>query len=191
MSHAIENVLRLIHCAGLSRFARDRRGVSAVEFALLSPVLIGLYLGGVEISQGIGIDRKVTLTAGAIANLSAQVTSISSSDMTNIMNAASAIMAPYPTSTLKITVSCLSIDNNKSVTVKWSATQGGTARSAGSSVTIPSALAIANTQLLFSEVSYGYTPAIGYVITGTLSLSDTMYMSPRISAPTYGTTACA
>jgi Flp pilus assembly protein TadG len=191
MSRIVGNILRRCRRIDLSRFARDRRGVSAVEFALLSPVLIGLYLGGVEISQGIGIDRKVTLTAGAIADLSAQVTSISSSDMTNIMNAATAIIAPYPTGPLKITVSCLAIDNNKSVTVKWSATQGGTARSAGSSVTIPDALTLANTQLLFSEVSYDYTPSVGYVITGTLNLSDTMYMSPRISAPTYGTTACS
>jgi Flp pilus assembly protein TadG len=50
-------------------FSDDKRGVSAVEFALLAPFMIGLYLGGVEISDGIGIDRKVTLAAGAIANL--------------------------------------------------------------------------------------------------------------------------
>ena len=61
----------------------------------------------------------------------------------------------------------------------------------GSSVTLPSALSVANTQLLLSEVSYGYKPIVGYVITGTLTLSETMYMSPRISAPTYGTTACS
>ena len=174
----------------LSRFGKDKGGVSAVEFALLSPLMIGLYLGGAVLSQGIAIDRKVTLTAGAIANLSAQVTTISSSDMTDIMTASSKIMAPYSTSTLQITLSCLSIDNNSAVKVKWSATQGGTARSAGSSVTIPANLAVANTQLLFSEVSYSYTPAVGHVITGSLTLSDTMYMSPRISAPAYSGTTC-
>ena len=47
----------------LSDFATDRRGVSAVEFALLLPLMLTLYLGGVELSQGISIDRKVTLTA--------------------------------------------------------------------------------------------------------------------------------
>ncbi len=176
--------------ANLSRFRQDRAGVSAVEFALLSPLMIGLYLGGVELSQGIAIDRKVTLTAGAIANLSAQVTSITSANMTDILTASSAIMSPYSTTTLKMTISCLNIDNASAVKVKWSATQGGTARSVGSSVSIPSALVVANTQLLFSEVSYNYTPAIGYVITGALTLSDTMYMSPRISAPVYGTTSC-
>src|SRR4051794_39882783 len=95
----------------LSRFRRDQAGVSAVEFALLSPLMIGLYLGCVELSQGIAIDRKVTLTTGAVANLAGQLTSITAADMTNILNASSAIMAPYPTGTLKITLSCLNIDN--------------------------------------------------------------------------------
>jgi Flp pilus assembly protein TadG len=171
-------------------FRRDARGVSAVEFALLSPLMIALYLGSVEISDGIGVDRKVTLTAGAIANLSAQVSTISSSDMTDILKAGSSIMAPYSTATLKITVSCVAIDGSKNAKVKWSETQNGVKRAVGSSVTLPSDLAVANTQLLFSEVSYGYDPLVGTIITGTLTLSDKMYMSPRISAPTYGTTAC-
>ena len=166
----------------LSRFIRDRRGVSAVEFALLAPLMIGLYLGGVEVSQGVGIDRKVTLTAGAIANLSSQTATISNSDMTNIMSAATAIMAPYSASTLKITVSCLKVDSTGKVTVVWSDAKNTTARAVGSVVTIPSALAVKNTTLIFSEVSYLYQPTIGYVITGSLTLADKMYMSPRQSA---------
>ena len=39
--------------------------------------------------------------------------------------------------------------------------------------------------LLLAEASYAYTPAVGYTISGTLTLSDKMYMAPRISAPTY------
>jgi Flp pilus assembly protein TadG len=46
----------------ISRFARDRRGVSAVEFAFVAPVMIGLYLGCVEVSDGVAVDRKVSLT---------------------------------------------------------------------------------------------------------------------------------
>jgi Flp pilus assembly protein TadG len=176
--------------ARLRNFRRDRRGVSAVEFALLSPLMIALYLGGVEISDGIGIDRKVTLTTGAIANLAAQVSSITSADMTDMLKAGTSVMAPYSTAPLAITVSCLKIDSNKVAKVKWSETKGGTKRGTNTTVTIPSALAVANTQLLFSEVSYTYTPIFAHIITGTLTLSDKMYMSPRISAPTYGTTAC-
>jgi Flp pilus assembly protein TadG len=173
----------------LGQFLSDRRGVSAVEFALLAPMMITLYVGCAEVSDGVGADRKVSLTAAALANLSAQVTTISSSDMTNILDASSAIISPYSTSQLKITLSCINIDANKNATVKWSVTRGGSAHSG--SITIPSALAVANSQLLFGEASYEYKPSIGYTVTGTLNLSDRMYMSPRITAPVYNNVACA
>ena len=56
---------RLRSSAGLYRqrflgLARDQRGISVVEFALLLPLMVTLYLGVVEISQGISADRKVT-----------------------------------------------------------------------------------------------------------------------------------
>ena len=53
----------------LRRLIGDERGVSAVEFALLLPLMLTLYLGAVEVSQGIGADRKVTLTARTIGDL--------------------------------------------------------------------------------------------------------------------------
>lgn len=171
------------------RLARDERGVSAVEFALILPLMVSLYLGCVEISDGVGADRKLTLTASTVANLVAQSTSISASDMSNMLDAASAVMTPYSNTALKVTVSCLNIDANKSVTVKWSATRGGSALSG--SVSIPTDLQVPNTQLIFTQASYAYTPTIGYTITGTLNLSEQMYMMPRITAPTYSSTACS
>src|SRR3954467_14447221 len=92
-------------------FAQDRRGVSAVEFAMLLPLMMTLYLGSVEISQGVGIDRKVTLTSRTVADLSSQVSDISNTDMTNILNAASSVVAPYDVTKLKVTVSAVKIDN--------------------------------------------------------------------------------
>jgi len=179
---------RVFNRSKLKSFKRNERGVSAVEFALLAPMMIGLYLGGVEVSEGISVDRKVTLAAGAVANLAAQTATLSTTDMTNVLDATTTIMAPYSAGPLKITVSCINIDANKVATVKWSVTRNGTVKSG--SVTLPTALQVANTQLLFGEVSYTYTPTVGHVIKSAINLSDTMYMAPRISAPKYNGTAC-
>src|SRR5215210_4823639 len=94
----------------LGGLAADERGVSAVEFALLLPLMLSLYLGSVEISQGIGADRKVTLTARTICDLVSQVSSIGNADMTNALNASSSVMVPFPISNLKVTVSSIKID---------------------------------------------------------------------------------
>jgi Flp pilus assembly protein TadG len=178
----------------LARFTRDRRGVSAVEFAFIAPVMIGLYLGCVEVSDGVAADRKVSLIAAALANLSAQVSTISTSEMTNILDASSAIVAPYSASKLKMTVSCIKIDSSTGVAkVQWSATRNGTARAAGSVYSFTSsnnALAVKGSWLLLGEVSYAYTPIVGYTITGTVTLSDMMFMNPRLSAPSYDVTTC-
>lgn len=169
--------------ASFPRLARDTRGVSAVEFALVLPLMIALYLGLAEVAQGIGIDRKVALTAHALSDLASQApSSISNSEMTSILDAAAAVMAPYPTDPLAVTVSAINIDANGKAKVAWSDTRGGTALACGSSITVPGALAIPGSQLILSEVTYAYKPAIGYTITGTLTLSEKLYMSPRISA---------
>jgi Flp pilus assembly protein TadG len=166
----------------LSSLAGDQRGVSAVEFALLLPLMVTLYLGVVEISQGIGADRKVTMTARAIADLVAQSSNMADSDMTNSLNAATAVMAPFPDSKLKVTVTRVDVDGNGKATVAWSDTKNGTARSKGSTVTLPAALNIASSSLIWSEVEYAYKPVIGYIVSGTLTLKDHLYMRPRLSA---------
>ena len=48
-------------------------------------------------------------------------------------------------------------------------------------MTLPAALNVANTSLIWSEVQYTYQPVIGYVMTGTLTLKDQIYMRPRVS----------
>ena len=161
--------------------AKDERGVSAVEFAMLLPLMLSLYLGAVEVSQGIGADRKVTLTARTVGDLVSQAQSVNNNDMTNSLNAASAVMAPYPIGNLKVVVSSVKIDAQGNATVEWSDTLNGTVRATGSTVTLPTALAVPNTWLIWSEVQYTYTPVIGHVVTGPLTLKDQIYMRPRLS----------
>jgi Flp pilus assembly protein TadG len=165
----------------LSSFRGDQRGISAVEFAMLLPLMITLYFGVVEISQGVAAHRKVTLTARTIADLASQVTNINNTEMGNMMNAASSVLSPFDVSKLKVTVSAVSIDANGIAKVVWSDTLNGTARAVDSTVTVPTALNVVNTQLVWSEVTYAYDPAVGQAITGTLNLFDQIYMRPRLS----------
>jgi hypothetical protein len=83
------------------------------------------------------------------------------------------------------------MDAGGTTKVKWSATLNGTARTVGSTVTLPSAdLLTPGNSLVWSEVNYNYTPVVGYTITGTLALSDQMFMSPRTQAPVYDGKTC-
>jgi Flp pilus assembly protein TadG len=163
----------------LRRFLRDKRGVSAVEFAMLLPLMVTLYIGGVEVSQAIAVDRKVTLVARTLGDLVAQSTTVNAADMTNILNAASSVVQPYSSSLIQITVSRVDVDANGIAKVIWSKTKNGSVESG--TVTLPAALNIANTSLIWAKSQYVYTPAIGYVITGNLTMKDQIYMRPRLS----------
>jgi Flp pilus assembly protein TadG len=165
----------------LRRFHQDKRGVSAVEFAMLLPLMVTLYIGGVEVSSAIAVDRKVTLVARTLGDLVAQSTSVNATDMTNILNAASSVVQPYSSSLIQVTVSRVDVDANSVAKVVWSKTQNGTARPVNSTVTLPAALNTASTSVIWAESQYTYTPTIGYVITGPLTLHDQIYMRPRLS----------
>jgi Flp pilus assembly protein TadG len=192
MSFLLDRTVRIAESfkQKLGGLASDKSGIAAVEFAMLLPLMLTLWLGSVELSQGIAADRKVTLTARTISDLVSQVTSLSATDMANSLSAATAVMAPFPTGNLKATVSSVVIDANSKATVGWSCTYNGVARSKGSAVTLPAALLVANTSLIWSEVQYTYTPAIGYVVTGTLTLKDQIYMRPRLSDTITGPSSC-
>lgn len=167
--------------AALRRLRADTSAVAAVEFAVILPAMLTLYIGGVSITQGINIDRKVTLAAHTVADLTAQASTVTSADLTNILNATTAILSPYATTPLKITVSAIKIDDNGKATVDWSETRNGVKRSGDVSGIIPAALKTPNSGLVWGEASYGYTPPIGYVITGTMNLGEQTFMRPRLS----------
>ena len=162
--------------------ARDRSGVSAVEFALLLPLMVTLYVGGTEISQGVAIARKVTLTAHTVADLVSRVTSTSTSDLQNSLNAAVAVIAPYKPSNMTVTVSQVYIDSQGKPTIDWSCSYQGTAHPTGSPVILPPSAVVPSSYLIWGESQYNFTPQIGYVISGTLQLKDQIYMVPRMSS---------
>ena len=161
----------------------DHRGVAAVEFAIVLPFMLALYIGGVELGDGMTIQLKVTDTAHIIADLtSQQTTSVTAATMGGILGASSATIAPYLSSNLVVTVSEVSTDANGVATVTWSQSLNGTKRAAGQRMTLPSSLAgQPNISLILGEVAYAYTPNLGYTITGTVNLADSYWLFPRNS----------
>jgi Flp pilus assembly protein TadG len=165
------------------RFAADQRGVSAVEFALLLPLMLTMYFGTLEVTDAISADRQVTLVASTVANIASQYTQVSSSDVSNILGAAAQVLVPFPVANATVTLTSVQVDLNGNATVDWSATLNGTTRSGNVTSSIPSALVQSSKGgfVLWGEATYHYKPMIGYVVTGTLTMGSQIFARPRMS----------
>lgn len=174
----------------LRDWAADRSGIAATEFAFIVPLMLVLFFGTVEFCSAIAIDRKVSLMARTMSDLTSQSTSVQDSDMTNFFTAAVSIMYPYPVGTttptlgtpMSGTISELYVDpKTLQARVQWS--KGTSPLTSGATVTtVPTALLVGGTYLIYSQVSYQYVPTVGYVMAKTgVALSDYAYTRPRQS----------
>jgi Flp pilus assembly protein TadG len=166
------------------RFAHSTRGIAAVEFAMIFPVLSLIFLASVDGGRATGIYMKVRAATYAVSAITNQYSIIHDVDAQANLAAAATILAPYPTTgVLGVTVSQIAIDASGNAKISWSDTLGGTARTVGSTVTVPTNLKVAGSYLIFGEVTYSYNPLFGYFGgKSTINLSDNLYVTPRISA---------
>jgi Flp pilus assembly protein TadG len=158
----------------------DCRGLAAVEFAMIVPLMLVLFFGTNEFATGVAIDRKVTLMARTLSDLTSQNVSVTDTQLTNFFNASAAIMTPYSATPVKSTITELYVDpSTLAARVQWS--KGSSPRTVGTTVAIPTALQAAGTYLIYSEVSYAYAPVVGYVLKSSITLSDFTFTRPRQS----------
>jgi Flp pilus assembly protein TadG len=174
------------------RFVDSTRAVAAVEFAMVMPVLLLLFLGSFDAGNAIVIYMKVraaTYSLGAITNqYGIGNAAISTSIMSTITNATSAILSPYSNTPTVLVISQIKATNATNATVSWSHTVNGTALTQGATYSsLPTNFAKNSCggtypcYVILASVSYTYTPMFGYFITGTLKFSDSIYTTPRIS----------
>jgi len=171
-------------------FWQNRQGVSAVEFALLLPLMLAMYFGSIQITDAVSADRQVALVADTVADITAQYQSVTANDVNNILAAASAVLAPFSAANAQVTLSSVLIDANGNAKVDWSVSLHGTQRTGTVTSAIPAALRVANTSVIWGVASYAYRPVIGWVITGTLNLHSQMFMRPRLSSCVHYTGTC-
>jgi Flp pilus assembly protein TadG len=162
--------------------AGNNSGLAAVEFAMIIPIMAALLVGTNEFSAGVAIDRKVTIMARTLSDLTSQNIAVSDTQLTNFFTASKAIMTPYDSSPVQGTITELYINpSTMKARVQWSTDT--TLHKTGDIIEIPEALKIAGTYLIFSEVKYKYMPSVAWFINkeNGITLTDVSYTRPRQS----------
>ena len=192
--------------ARAARFCRDQRGVAAIEFAFIVPVLLIMYFVTMEASQAIETSKKVSRIGSMVADLVTQQQSVVKADLDAIMQIGTSTLQPYNRSTPTIIITAIQIttDPTPKVLVAWSRklVNGTTSAdaAANSATTVPSSLKVAGTFLIRVESDLGYKPIITWSADNAnrlgltsafsnISMSETYYLRPRRS-PTVTCSDC-
>jgi Flp pilus assembly protein TadG len=158
------------------------RGAAAVEFALLVPLMILIYFGVVEVTQGAMTQQRVAHTASAIGDLVAQSSTITSAEVGDVFSVGQTIMYPYPTGGLQMRVSSLTADANGNVTVAWSQGSGMTALTKGAPMSgLPTNVIKPSESVVMGESRYVYSSAFGMVLPQPITFAETYYLRPRLT----------
>jgi Flp pilus assembly protein TadG len=182
----------------LSRWRRDRRGVSAVEFAFIAPILILCYFGVAELCGAMLAQRKAGHVASEVGDLVAQCQTVASSDFssTGFWAVGAAVMYPLNTTPLAMRITSITADSTgKIFTVGWSKDNGGglPAYSLGTTLTNSALTGLipASGSIIMSETKYTYTSPVAVIVKTSIPFSSTFYLSPRQTTTIpMGSTAC-
>lgn len=163
----------------------DRQGLAAVEFALILPIMLSMLLGLTELSQALACRAAVTNMASTGADLVAQETSASSTDLDNVFNALNAMLYGFSTSSASIELTSV-IDGGagNSPKVAWSCNKGGSHETKGSSslsIALPAGLITAGGggSVIWSKITYSYSSRLNYFLNGPITWTSNFYSKPR------------
>jgi Flp pilus assembly protein TadG len=172
----------------IAALMKSRSAVGAVEFALVAPILIILYLMSFELTVAISTSRKVSQGASDVADLVTQQTAVSKTFLNTMYDVTQSILAPYSTTGLTLKITGITVDAASKPTVTWSWKNGNTTPyTPGSAVTVPSDLKIANSFLVHAEVSLPhsilfYLPGLSGTSTNTFTISREFYFRQRVGS---------
>jgi Flp pilus assembly protein TadG len=180
------------------RFRREDEAVAAVEFALILPFLVTLYLGSIEAASLFTVDKRVNSLSATMGDLVAQWNAEDDGTLTTVelnkyMAAAQGILAPYSSTGVQIVVSFVEVSKAASegqggtTKVLWSrANAAGTKKTTGQPYTelaitteMNKLIAKAGGCVVAAEVKYSYTPVLGQVFKTAITMTHTNYFLPR------------
>lgn len=147
-------VLRLSRDLG-----RDNSGIGAIEFAIIAPVLLLLYLGALETTLGLSAAKRASRASGSIADIVTQQSGVNKTFLATMPSAAGAIFAPFDSSGLTLKITGIAIDSSAKATVAWSWAQDGSKPyGAGTTVSdVPTDMDKASSFLVRTELAIPYT----------------------------------
>ena len=176
------------------RYRSDRSGVAAVEFALVVPLLLLLYLGTMEISSGVSLNKRLARVASTTADLVTQQSAVDRDRLEAIMKVGESILFPYTADAPRITIVGIDVDDDHpdGGQIMWSRRMNKDGSfddgwTAGDYTFVPARLRIDETFLVMVRAEIKYLPLITWVTERNadgsavgIDMEETYWFHPRL-----------
>lgn len=142
----------------MRRFLADRRGVGAIEFAIVAPLMIMTYVGAFEISVAVSMSRKVNRAASTVSDLLTRSKTTNVTTLAAMTDVTKNIVAPFSQDGHTLKITGIAVDAAGQATIAWSYGAGAdTAYAKGKTVTLPKDMSAKSTFLVRTEFAVPHT----------------------------------
>lgn len=174
-----------------TRMARDNRGVAAVEFAFVLPILAIMLLGTVEVARAVDADRRFGNATAMLTDLIAREQELDDADLAGMMQAIDHLMRPYDATTLSLGVVAVRAPMavGEEPKVEWSYSHRGKSVPAKcAAYSLPADLVSPGGRVIVVESAYNFSPMFvnwdhnplkDNLSNGFISWTDKATLTPR------------
>lgn len=176
----------MIRLRSLTGFGRDDRGAAAVEFALLLPIILVIYLCVVEFTQAFMVQRRVAHATSQVADITAQSGQVTKATLNSYFDIAQLIMSPFGAAPMQSKVTSVTRMDDKNI-IRWSHARGLSPDTVGDEIILPEGLLEKDGDtLIMSQSIYAYDspydiaiPGFPDYLSGLTTFSRQFYLRPR------------
>jgi Flp pilus assembly protein TadG len=177
-----------------AKLKRAQSGVSAVEFALIAPLMVVMLFGATEVSLLVTVDRKTTIAASTLGDLAAQTDLVSCAELSQISAVTRQVFEPYSGANASMVVANLVLDGG-AAKVEWSKflhndvsgnpicddVPGSHSLAVGKTVVIDTSLFATGGGIVVGDVEKVHTTVGTSFLANNLVMHERFYLRPRKS----------
>ena len=165
----------------LRALAAARRATSAIEFAIVAPILVLLATGTVGLSEVIRAQTDLTTAAQTMAQLIATQTLVTTAQISDFCTGSLDEMVPYSTTGLKISVASVTRGaTSGTVGLDWHNESCGSGAALTSATTLAASVVPSNgDSTIVVQATYTFHNPLSLVLPATFSLTETAFARPR------------
>ncbi|MEP3654139.1 MAG: TadE/TadG family type IV pilus assembly protein [Litorimonas sp.] len=166
------------------RYREDERGIAAIEFAIIAPIMIGMYFGLAEIASAISVDRRISHGTNVAGDLATQQPELKDDDIEEVLSAALRVMEVPDGGQVSIDMESFILPSEGAAPesrgrIRLNSSVGNFSDFDASTLDIK--LLNSKSGVVVTRVKYNYTPLELRYFDSTVKLEETFLLKPRRS----------